>query len=184
MLRKLFGASALSQAAESLYRSAVAAARNEVFYAEYGVPDTVDGRFEMISLHVYVLLRRLKSLGAEGKKLSQSLFDTMFDDMDRTLREMGAGDLGVGRRVKAMAQAFYGRIAAYDGALADASPEPLYLALERNVFRATDDGHAAGTSDGITALASYLRELAQKMDKCDPEPLLAGDAAFPVRASS
>ena len=97
MLRKLFGASALSEAAESLYTNAVAAARNEVFYAEYGVPDTVDGRFEMISLHVYVLLRRLKSLGAEGKKLSQNLFDTMFDDMDRTLREMGAGDLGVGR---------------------------------------------------------------------------------------
>ena len=183
MLQNLFGVSPVKRAAESLYSSAVQAARNSVLYTEYGVPDTVDGRFEMIALHVYVLLRRLKTTGLEGKALSQSVFDSMFDDMDRTLREMGAGDLGVGRRVKEMAKAFYGRIAAYDDGLGEPDPGALRLALERNVFRGSEGGADDQAYRGA-ALAQYLRELAQEMDRCDADRLLSGHVTFPALATS
>ena len=183
MLQNLFGVSPVKRAAESLYASAVQAARNSVLYTDYGVPDSVDGRFEMISLHVYVLLRRLKSVGPEGKTLSQTLFDRMFDDMDRTLREMGAGDLGVGRRVKEMARAFYGRIAAYDDGLGEHDPAALQLALERNVFRGSD-AVSDDQAGQVFALARYLKVLAREMDRCDTDRLLSGQVTFPALATS
>ena len=178
MLRNLFGAGLSSKharaSAESLYGNAVNAAREAVFYNDLGVPDTVDGRFEMISLHVYLLLRRLKSTGAEGKKVSQMLFDTMFDDMDRTLREMGVGDLGVGRRVKEMAKAFYGRVAAYDQGLEAATEDVLGMALSRNVFR-TEEWKAPG----ILSLAAYVRAVVRQLDEAENGTLVAGDFSFP-----
>lgn len=191
MLRNLFGAKPARKdaqaSAELLYGSAVDAARNTVFYADLGVPDTVDGRFEMISVHVYLLLRRLKSTGAEGKQLSQMLFDTMFDDMDRTLREMGVGDLGVGRRVKEMARAFYGRIAAYDEGVEASTQDALEMALSRNVFR-TEEAHGpdAPGAPGASALASYIRAAVRQLDGVEDGKLLAGDVAFsrPVGAGS
>ncbi|MDA0240804.1 MAG: ubiquinol-cytochrome C chaperone [Proteobacteria bacterium] len=185
MLRNLFGAKSARKnaraSAESLYGSAVDAARNAAFYSDFGVADTVDGRFEMISLHVYLLLRRLKSAGAEGKQLSQMLFDTMFDDMDRTLREMGVGDLGVGRRVKEMAKAFYGRIAAYDEGLEAGTEDTLGLALSRNVFRAEE-----ARAPGVLALAGYVRAAVRQLDGVENGTLFAGDVAFsqPVGAGS
>jgi cytochrome b pre-mRNA-processing protein 3 len=183
MLQNLFGGNPVKRAAESLYSSAVRAARNSVLYTDYGVPDTVDGRFEMIALHVYVLLRRLKTTGPEGKALSQTVFDSMFDDMDRTLREMGAGDLAVGRRVKEMAQAFYGRIAAYDDGIGEHDAAALQLALERNVFRSSD-GVPDDQADRGATLAHYLRALAQEMDRCDADRLLSGHVTFPELATS
>jgi cytochrome b pre-mRNA-processing protein 3 len=183
MLQNLFGVSPVKRAAESLYASAVQAARNSVLYTDYGVPDSVDGRFEMISLHVYVLLRRLKTAGPDGKALSQTLFDSMFDDMDRTLREMGVGDLGVGRRVKEMAQAFYGRIVAYDDGLSKLDPAALQLALERNVFRDAD-AISDDQADQVFALARHLKELAREMDQCDADQLLSGQVTFPALATS
>ena len=183
MLRNLFGAKSARKnaraSAESLYGSAVYAARNAAFYNEIGVPDTVDGRFEMISLHVYLLLRRLKSMEPDGKQVSQMLFDTMFDDMDRTLREMGVGDLGVGRRVKEMARAFYGRIAAYDDGLDASTEEALGMALSRNVFR-TEEWQAPG----ILALAAYVRTAVRQLDGVDAVTLVAGDVSFPSPAGA
>jgi cytochrome b pre-mRNA-processing protein 3 len=150
-LRGLFRPAATARRAGALYGRAVARAREPVFYAAFGVPDSVDGRFEMISAHVWLLLRRLKAEPEASEGVAQALFDAMFEDMDRGLREMGAGDLGVGRRVKAMATAFYGRIAAYDRALAGGT-EALEDALGRNVWR----GDAPAGADPA-ALAAYLR---------------------------
>ena len=103
--------------AHVLYVAIVNQARQPFLFDKFGGPDTVDGRFDMISLHVFLILRKLNNDEYKVKGLSQSLFDTMFADMDRSLREMGAGDLGVGKRVKAMATAFYGRLSAYEKAI-------------------------------------------------------------------
>jgi cytochrome b pre-mRNA-processing protein 3 len=147
-------------AAERLYDAAVAQARTPAFYRSYGVPDTLDGRFEMIGLHVFLLMRRLKSEGETGRALSQALCDRFFDDLDRSLREMGAGDLGVGRRVKAMAKAFYGRIAAYDVSFAGAALED---ALARNLY-----GTVSPMPEHLSGMARYLRDQARHlaMQKC------------------
>ena len=121
MLGRFFGKSPTQRNADALYVRAVKQARQPKFYADMGVPDNVDGRFDMIALHVFLILRRLKQENARSQATAQALLDAMFTDMDRGLRELGAGDLGVGRRVKVMAKAFYGRVAAYDRGLKSAS---------------------------------------------------------------
>jgi cytochrome b pre-mRNA-processing protein 3 len=167
-LRSIFRPAATSRRAEALYGRAVGRARDPGFYAVLGVPDSVDGRFEMISLHVWLLLRRLKAgPGAQG--LAQAVFDAMFDDMDRGLREMGAGDLGVGRRIKAMATAFYGRIAAYDRGLA-AGGRVLEDTLIRNVWRG-----AAPEGARPAVLAAYLRRADAHLRDLTPAALLEAE---------
>jgi cytochrome b pre-mRNA-processing protein 3 len=117
--------------ADALYAAIVAQARDARFYFDYGVPDSLDGRFEMIVLHCYLVLRRLRGAGAEAAHMAQALVDSLFLDMDANLREMGAGDLGVGKRVKRMASGFYGRVAAYERSQAAGD---LKDALRRNLF--------------------------------------------------
>ena len=160
-------------AAHTLYLSAVAQARAEAFFTRCGVPDSVDGRFETIALHVFLLLRRLKDQGPEAAALSQALFDTMFADMDRNLREMGAGDLGVGKRVKAMAEGFYGRVKAYDAALTAGDGGALDAALGRNLYGTTEPAPAH-----TTAVAAYMRREAEAIDRRELAALLAGEVAF------
>jgi cytochrome b pre-mRNA-processing protein 3 len=156
--------------AGKLYAGVVAAARRPAFYADLGVPDTVDGRFDLIALHAFLVLRRLRAEPAAD--LAQAFFDTMFDDMDRNLREMGAGDLGVGRRIKAMAKAFYGRIAAYDRGLAG-DDRMLGEALRRNLYRKGEP-----TAGQVAALCGYLRREAAILDQAGGGALLSGRVAF------
>jgi cytochrome b pre-mRNA-processing protein 3 len=162
--------------AEILYARIVARAREPAFYRDHGVPDTVEGRFEMIALHAFLVLHRLKeSKAADGPDegaLGQALFDLMFADMDRSLREMGVGDLGVGRRVKAMAQAFYGRIAAYEGGLAGGDGA-LAVALERNVFA------GAPPPGGGPVLARYVCACTRGLAAIPGDALGRGDIDFP-----
>lgn len=172
MLKRFFGESPARRAATGLYAAAVGQARLPGFYTDYAVPDSVDGRFDMISIHVFLLLRRLKGGGGDAARVSQALYDVMFEDMDRALREMGAGDLGVGRRVKAMAQAFSGRVAAYDAGM-DGDAEALRAALVRNVFRG--DPPPDGTLD---RLAQYLRDQAAALAAQPIDAVIGGRAAF------
>ena len=149
-------------------------ARQPVFYAEYGVPDTVDGRFEMIALHMFLVLQRLRALGED--ELAQQLFDTMFADMDQSLREMGAGDLGVGRRVRAMAEGLYGRISAYEDGLAG-DDQRLMAALRRNLF-----GTVAEPGPGTAALqplCAYLRSAAASLQSQTAAAIRAASLHFP-----
>ncbi|HLI13733.1 MAG TPA: ubiquinol-cytochrome C chaperone family protein [Alphaproteobacteria bacterium] len=143
-----------AEAGRALYEAAVEQARQPVFYARLGVPDSLDGRFDMVALHVFLLLHRLKTEGPPGARLAQSLFDTMFQDMDQSLREMGVGDLGVGRRVKAMATGLYGRIAAYEAGLAG-DDRVLAAALERNLFGTMPAGRGA-----LASICAYMRQAA------------------------
>lgn len=138
--------------ADALYHLIVAQARRPEFYLAGGVPDTVAGRFDLIALHAFLAMRQLKEAGPAGAGIAQALFDVMFADMDRNLREMGVGDLGVGRRVKAMAKGFYGRVHAYEVALASPEPEALTEALARNLYA----GEAVAPAS-VAAMAVYLR---------------------------
>ncbi len=155
ILKKIFGEKSEVEAGRHLYATAVAQARQKPFYTRLGVPDTLDGRFESIILHVWLILCRLRSAGerqAEADSLSQAVFDTMITDLDRSLREMGVGDLRVGKRVKAMAKAFYGRLKAYDEGMS-ASREAFTLALERNLY---------GTPDADPAKAQGVAEYVER----------------------
>ncbi len=158
--------------AADLYDAVVAQSRRPEFYQNLGVPDTVDGRFDMIVVHAFLLLRRLKDERKQGENLPQVFFDTMFGDMDRSLREMGAGDLGVGRRVKAMAKSFYGRIAAYERGLAGPVGE-LEDALERNLY-----GTIEGDTAHIAAMAEYMRREARGLERQSGADLLSGQVVF------
>ncbi|MEK7246114.1 MAG: ubiquinol-cytochrome C chaperone family protein [Pseudomonadota bacterium] len=170
----------MSESALGLYRAAVAAARAPGFYARHGVPDTPDGRFDMIALHVFLALRRLKRepgpARSDAQALAQALTDLMFADMDRNLREMGVGDLGVGKQVKALAAAFRGRVVAYDAALERTDGDGgLAEALGRNLFRGP--GQTAGK--GVAMLAMYVRAADGLLASLPWSTLAAGKAVFP-----
>jgi cytochrome b pre-mRNA-processing protein 3 len=153
---------------DALYAKAVAQARQPVFYAEREVPDTVDGRFDMLVTHVFLLLHRLGAEGREIKGVTQALFDLMFSDMDRSLREMGVSDMRVGKRVKEMARAFYGRVDAYEPALNDT--EKLKEALARNLYRGAEVSDAS-----LAAMAHYIQTQVAALAALDVAAIVAPD---------
>jgi len=159
-------------AAERAYGLVVEQARRPEFFTTLGVPDTLDGRFELISLHAFLYLHRLKAGGAGATALGQVFFDIMFADFDRSLREIGTGDLSVGRQVKRMAEAFYGRIRAYEEGLAG-SDEELRAALARNVYGTTEP-----TEEQLARLASYLRRENASLAGQSGAALCAGSIGF------
>ncbi len=148
--------------ARALYERVVAQARQPGFYRDCGVPDSVDGRFELIALHIFLVLRRLKADTGDGGELGQALIDVMFQDMDQSLRELGAGDLGVGPRVKRMAQGLFGRIAAYEDGLCG-PPANLEAALRRNLY-----GTVTAEPNQVLAMAGYLRATAEALTRWNP----------------
>jgi cytochrome b pre-mRNA-processing protein 3 len=153
------------------YAAIVAAARHPLLYAECGVEDSLDGRFDMIALHAFLVLDRLKGADAAFR---QALVDELFQDMDRSLREMGVGDLSVGKKVRKMAEVFYGRIAAYDRALAGPEGE-LAAAIARNVF--PDSPEAAG-SPGVQRLAAYVLDQRAHLAGQPVAAIVAGKVNF------
>ena len=157
----------LQKAAELAYRRVVDQARQPGFFTDIGVPDTIDGRFELI-----LLLHRLKAEKPPALQLGQRFFDAMFADFDRSLREMGTGDLSVGRHVKRMAQAFYGRIDAYERGLSEGDGV-LKPALARNLFGTMQPGEPE-----LAAVARYLRREAARLRERPLAELLAGEISF------
>jgi cytochrome b pre-mRNA-processing protein 3 len=140
---------------EAIYGMIVALAREPLFYRAMGVPDTVNGRFDMVLLHLWMVLRRLRPLEG-GAEQCQALFDHFCGDMDANLRELGVGDLTVPKRMQKFGEAFYGRAAAYDLAL-EAGAEPLAQALCKNILDGRGIEHArqlaAYANAAIAALA-------------------------------
>lgn len=154
----------------AIYSAIVAQARQPVFYAELGVPDTLEGRFEMLLVHAYLYVRRLKGDPA-GEETARQVIETMFDDMDRALREIGVGDLSVGKKIKKMAQAFYGRAEAYDAGLAG---DRLGEAIQRNVFG------GEGRAEDVASLASYMRRADDVLTEQAIATLTARGPSFPA----
>ena len=155
----------------ALYTAAVTAARAPYFYADLEVPDTLDGRFDLVGLHASLLIRRLRALPAPGAAVAQAVFDAMFSDMDINLRELGVGDMGVARNVRTMWEAFHGRATAYEAALGSAEPGALEAALAKNIWRGADPG-------GSPALARYVRDVVARLDAAPKAELTAGRFAF------
>jgi cytochrome b pre-mRNA-processing protein 3 len=157
----------------SLYAAAVAAAREPYLYGSLGVADTLDGRFDLVCLHAFLLVHRLQRESEPGPALAQAVFDAMFSDMDVNLREMGVGDLSVAPRMRAMWEAFNGRAHAYEAALAANDTAALEAALIRNVWRGvpSEDGRVTALARLVTAQAAYL-------DTQGLDALAAGEARF------
>jgi cytochrome b pre-mRNA-processing protein 3 len=161
MLKRLFRRSSQMlngrSPAECLYADIVRQARDPAFYGAGRIPDTVEGRFEALSLHGFLLLYRLKTEGDKGHALGQEFFDAMFVDMDRNLREIGIGDMGVGPRIKMLAQNFYGRIKSYEEGLVGA-PGMLEMAIERNLLTETATAKLAGSAATPSAFAGIMAD--------------------------
>ncbi len=161
-------------AAGRLYLALVEQARLPLFYARWGVPDSRDGRLELVSIHAILLMRRLRDEGRSGQELAQALFDVMFVDIDRHLREWGVGDLSVGKHVKQLAQSFLGQAAAFDPLLAARDRTAIGALLRRNVYGEV----AAPAPDGIGHLADYVLLQERRLAEQDGAALLAGSVLF------
>lgn len=158
---------------DALYDQIVAAARQPAFYADLGVPDTPLGRFEMLSVHMFLFLERLRGGGTALGDIAQELTDEFFKDVEHSLRELGIGDLGVPKRMKKLAKMFYGRAEAYRQALQANDRDALAAALARNI-RPDDTGWTAAP-----AIAAYAMRAAQDLSAQDEAELLSGRVTFP-----
>lgn len=166
--------------AERLYGETVRQARSAGFYGEGRVPDTVEGRFEALCLHGFLVLHRLKADGEKGRALAQRFFDAMFADMDRNLREIGIGDLAVGKRIKLLAENFYGRIKSYEEGLSD--DRALESALARNLLIETAAARAATGAPSVPpfarVVAAYIRREVAALAGQGSHALAEGRIAF------
>jgi cytochrome b pre-mRNA-processing protein 3 len=163
-----------------LYGAAVSAARQPFFFAELGVPDTLDGRFDLVGLYVALLIRRLhRDADPRGAALAQAVFDAMFADMDTNLREMGVGDMSIARRVKNMWEAFHGRAQAYEAPLAAGNRAALAEALARNVWR----GSLAADDSAPDRLAGIALNADAALGAQPFDVLVRGQARFPEAAA-
>jgi cytochrome b pre-mRNA-processing protein 3 len=169
---------ALTPTIEVIYGMIVTQAREPVFYRDLGVPDTVDGRFDLLLLHLWMVLRRLRTT-EDGMEPAQALFDRFCEDMDDNLREMGVGDLAVPRRMQAFGEAFYGRSRAYDLALGQTTEqgaEPALGALAQAIAKNILNG---GGLDHARALAAYTMATATSLAARDDAAMLRGAWRFP-----
>lgn len=171
-LASLFRRNRYRAQAHATYVSIVEQARDPDFFLRVEVPDTLDGRFETIALHMFLVLNRLKADYEATSDFAQALFDAMFADLDRSLREMGATDIGVGRRVKDMAKGLYGRIKAYEDGLAG-DDALLGEALKRNLYGTVDP-----RPETVTAMARYLRAEARSLAEQPVENFFANNIKF------
>lgn len=155
-----------------LYIRVVDQSREEALYGPYAAPDTVEGRFEIYTLHVVLALDRLRGQGERAGEVSQALFDTYVQALDDALREMGVGDLSVGKKMRKLGEAFYGRVRSYEAAFA-ALPdtEGLEALLERTVYAEAGAAHAAKLAAYVVAQREALA--AQPLDR-----LLEGQIAW------
>jgi cytochrome b pre-mRNA-processing protein 3 len=167
MIFGLFRKSPSTEAVYAVYSAIVAQSRQPRFYAEWGVPDTVTGRFDMISLHLALLFRRLRGEGDEAARFAQAVFDLFFRDMDRSLREMGVTDLGVPKKIEKMTGAFYPLLAGVNEAIDSGDRGAVEAVLVRNLY-------GEGAQTGAKALAGYLLEEAAALQMRPLADIVAG----------
>lgn len=158
---------------DALYETIVAAARQPAFYAEWKVPDTPLGRFEMVALHCFLFLHRMRAESGAGRDIAQEVTDEFFRDVEHSLRELGIGDMGVPKRMKKLARMFYGRAAAYGDAIDKADAEALAAALTRNILP-----DARGWPESA-ALASYVLRTDETLAGVQADAILSGRLDFP-----
>lgn len=173
---------------QGAYVSIVKQARRPELYAPGCAPDNFDGRFDMMALHVHLVLRRMRALGMGRSEVGQDLFDMFFKDMDQAMREAGVGDMGVGKKVQKMVEAFYGRATAYDGVLdaqgdnaqGDNGPgenasidiSDIYDILSRNLY--PDAAISPQQEAGLRALTAYALALEAHLAGLTLDDILSG----------
>jgi cytochrome b pre-mRNA-processing protein 3 len=174
--RGLFKPRPTVETGRRLYASAAAQARLPGFYVEAGAPDTPEGRFELYTLHVVLILHRLKGQGPETAEVAQAAFDAYLRNLDDALRDMGVGDLSVGKKMRKLGEAFYGRAKSYDLALAALpDPVPLRALIERTIF-------AGGGSGATERIASYVAQTVERLAAQPLADLLQAGPAWPETA--
>ncbi len=173
MFKSLFGRKATRNNAEALFATIVERTRTPLFYESFEAEDTVEGRFELLTLHAFLVLRRLKREGESTGELAQATFDVMFENVDLNLREVGVGDIGLARRIKKMAEGFYGRVDAYEQALEAGDEKELEAALRRNLFNTKDP-----TDGALKAMADYMLRCDAHLAGLPMEVLVKGGALF------
>jgi cytochrome b pre-mRNA-processing protein 3 len=176
MFQRLLGRDRTSNRAitDALYDRIVAAARQPGLYSAWQVPDTALGRFEMLSLHMFLVQHRLKGESGAAREVAQVLIDDFFSDVDHSLRELGVGDAGIPRRMKKLARMFYGRTASYADALDRGDTNALEAALTRNVRP------EAGEWPEAAALAAYVQHACRMLAGQSSDAICAGSIAFPA----
>jgi cytochrome b pre-mRNA-processing protein 3 len=177
VLARLFRSNPAKSAGRRLYEAVTRQARQPAFYARLGAPDTVEGRFELYNLHVVLLLHRLRGLGGMAGETAQALFDNYVGALDDTLREMGVGDLSVGKKMRKLGEAIYGRVRNFEAAFAgERDAEALEALLARTVYAGQASEHAA-------TLADYVRHAVATLANQPLEALLEGGPAWPSIAA-
>jgi len=166
------------RSAEQLYGSIVAQARREDFYRLWRIPDTIDGRFDMIVVHLFLVLCRMKQEGDDGEQAGRLLIEAFFSDMDDSVRELGAGDLGVPKHVRKMAGAFYGRLSAYEKAEEGGEIGALAHVVRRNFFPDEQGDENGPEAQAATAVARYMQESREVLQQISFEQLTAGRVTF------
>ncbi len=164
----------------ALYQALVGKARDPLFYTDLAVPDTVNGRFDMVVVHAMLVLRRLRGAGAPGDAVGKAMLELLFRDMDQSLREMGVGDMGMKHHIKRMAKALFGRAGAYEAGL-DGDDAALTTAVKENIYR-----HNTGeVGHYVARLGDYLQRATRHLAAQSVEEILAGrvDLSVPVLVS-
>lgn len=158
---------------DGLYRQLTAVARDPAYYADMHVPDTVMGRFEMLTLTMVLFFRRTHDSGRALEQLAQDVVDTFFEDMDHSLRELGVGDVSVPKRMKKLARMFYGRARSYGDALSAGDAEALAESLQRNLYPSDKQNNRKSPAD-MQPLAAAAIDLESRFKTLKDEDLLAG----------
>jgi cytochrome b pre-mRNA-processing protein 3 len=171
-INKLFSPRPAILAGRRLYASAAHQARLPALFTDLGAPDTVEGRFEVLTLHVALVLRRLKGQGEQAAETAQAVFDAYVRGLDDALRDMGVGDLSVGKKMRKLGEAFFGRVKNYDDALALL---PDRAALEAVLGRTV----LLGVEGDVVAFADYAVAVTADLERQPLDVLLEGDAQWP-----
>ena len=169
----LRGPGEVTPTAQRLFNQLVAQARSPVFFGQLGVPDSVDGRFDMVTLHAFLIFQRLKGQGDRGAQLAQALYDVFIKDMEASLRQLGAGDAGVGKRIRVMTEALQGRMVAYETALAGTQID-LEGAVRRNLYGTVDPD-----MESVRTIANYLKRAKEMADRQPVDRIIRGVFEFP-----
>lgn len=158
---------------EATYIALVEAARNPFFYTALQVPDSIDGRFDMIVLHLFLLQHKLLEDANQATEFSQLLSEAFFRDLDRNLREMGVADTGVSHRIKKMGKAYHGRLQVYSAATGN--HQAMCAALARNLYGTLKEGDVAV----LSRMAQYIEKTQQKLQQTPLETVLAAQFKWP-----
>ncbi|MBZ9655242.1 ubiquinol-cytochrome C chaperone family protein [Phyllobacterium lublinensis] len=180
MILSLFSRKAKANEAitTALYDAIVAAARQPFFYSDLDVPDSPLGRYEMLSLHVFLFIRRIKGRTPALKSIGQEVTDEFFLDVDHSLRELGIGDSGVPKRMKKLARMFYGRIESYDKALDENDYTGLVAALARNIRPDNQEWQ------GAQSLGKYVLLVTRHLEDQTDDMISGGKVTFPDAGSA